>query len=234
MRRFILLIMCLSLTWFFSPLPSSRAWFDETHVAMAKATGYSKWFNAVGPDMIRVKMGPKEGHNHFVNNPRRTFVTSEMVMDQVAKYNTIDLYGHLYGAIIASVRAYLKDKKEGKYAEYQLAFCAHYVGDLSRPLHNIEHDAFNQKYHRDCDGIINDEILDNLDKIKIYSIQIASEKDLAKEIARIANLSIALGYKLGDENRILTKEEAYQQISHSASLFRGILEYVKEIDYSGQ
>jgi hypothetical protein len=35
-----------------------------------------------------------------------------------------------------------------------------------------------------------------------------------------------LGYKLEDEKRLLTKEEAYQQVSHSASLFRAILEYV--------
>jgi len=37
---------------------------------------------------------------------------------------------------------------------------------------------------------------------------------------------MTLGYKLEDENRILTKEEAYQQLGHSASLFKAILEYV--------
>ena len=42
---------------------SSEGWFDETHVAIAKAAGYAKWFNAVGPDMIKVKMGNREGHN---------------------------------------------------------------------------------------------------------------------------------------------------------------------------
>jgi hypothetical protein len=223
MARFIFFIICLSLPCFLPP-NSSQAWFDETHVAIAKSTGYPKWFNAVGPDMIRLKIGNKEGHNHFVNNPRATSVSPEMVMGQVKKYNTIDPAGHLYGAIIASVRDYIKPKKEGKYAEYHLAFCAHYVGDLSQPLHNIEHNAFNQKYHRDIDGVINDEVLDNLDKIKIYPIRIASEEDFAKEVARIANLPIVLGYKLEDENRVLTKEEAYQQIGHSASLFKGILE----------
>jgi hypothetical protein len=34
------------------------------------------------------------------------------------------------------------------------------------------------------------------------------------------------GYKLEDEYRVLTKEEAYQQLSHSASLFKAILEYL--------
>jgi len=65
-------------------------------------------------------------------------------------------------------------------------------------------------------------------------VGIASEEEFAKEIARIANLSMALGYKLEDENRILTKEEAYQQIGHSASLFKAILEYVKEANESGK
>jgi hypothetical protein len=51
--------------------------------------------------------------------------------------------------------------------------------------------------------------------------------DLAREIARIANLSMKLGYKLEDEKRLLTQQEAYQQISHSASLFKAVLKYVK-------
>jgi hypothetical protein len=52
------------------------------------------------------------------------------------------------------------------------------------------------------------------------------EQDLAREIARIANLSLALGYKLEDEGRLLTKEEAYQQLSHSASLMKAVLVYL--------
>ncbi len=91
---------------------------------------------------------------------------------------------------------------------------------------NIENNSFNKKYHKDIDGIINDEVLDNLDKIKIYPIRIDSEETLAKEVANIGNLAIALGYKLEDENRILTKEEAYEPISHSASLFKAILGYL--------
>ena len=45
-------------------------------------------------------------------------------------------------------------------------------------------------------------------------------------LARIANQAMALGYKLEDENRLLTSEEAYQQLGHSASLIKGILRYV--------
>ena len=73
------------------------------------------------------------------------------------------------------------------------------------------------------DGIINGEVLDNREKIKTYRLKMGSEDDLAKEVARIANLSLALGYKLQDENRLLTKDVAYVQIGHSAFLFKAIL-----------
>jgi hypothetical protein len=35
-----------------------------------------------------------------------------------------------------------------------------------------------------------------------------------------------LGYKLEDEKRLLTREEAFKVVGHSASLFKAILEYV--------
>ena len=59
-------------------------------------------------------------------------VTPEMVLAQVERYNQKDPTGHLYGAIIASVRDHIEAKKKGRYAEYHMAYCAHYVGDLSR------------------------------------------------------------------------------------------------------
>ncbi len=45
------------------------------------------------------------------------------------------------------------------------------------------------------------------------------------EVARIANLSAELGWKLERENRLPTKDETYEQLSHSAALLRGVLEY---------
>ena len=49
MRRLFLLIVYLFLAWHIPP-SFSNAWYDETHVAMAKAAGYSKWFNSAGPE----------------------------------------------------------------------------------------------------------------------------------------------------------------------------------------
>ena len=226
-----IIIGLLSVCFVISFTSNSYTWYDETHIAIAKITGYAKWFNATGADMAKLKAGKKESLNHYVNNPRETVVTPEAVFQQIEKYNDpTDITGHLYGAIIASVRDYLKEKQKGKYGEYHLAFCAHYVGDLSQPLHNTLYNSYNRKYHQITDGIINDEVLDNLDKIKIYPIKIKSENDLAKEIARIANLSLKKGYQIQDDKRLLSKDEAYEQISHSASLFKAILEYVDKVD----
>jgi hypothetical protein len=36
------------------------AWFDETHLAIAKVASYEKWFNAAGPDVAKLKLGDKE------------------------------------------------------------------------------------------------------------------------------------------------------------------------------
>ena len=204
------------------------AWHDETHVAIAKVAGYAKWFNATGADMIKVKAGWIEKRNHYVNNPRNTMVTPKTVMEQVSRYDqTGDPVGHLYGAIVASVKKYLKVRQAGKYAEYHLAFAAHYIGDLSQPLHNTVYNNYNRTHHSKTDGTINREVLERLDRIEIYDINITTEMDLAREIARIANLSMKLGYRLEDEKRLLTQQEAYQQISHSASLFKAVLKYVK-------
>jgi len=227
MKRFTFLCFFLAIAIFAMSLPDiANAWNDETHLSIAKAAGYRKWFNATGADMVKLK-ARVESDNHYVNNPLDTVVTPGMVLAQVDRYNQVEETGHLYGAIIGAIRDYVEDKKLGKYGEYHMGFCAHYVGDLSQPLHNISYDEFNKKYHRPIDGVINDEVLDNLSGIKIYPITVRSEADLAREIARIANLAIALANRLEAENRMITKEEAYRQISHSASLLRAILAYVK-------
>lgn len=206
----------------------SHAWHDETHLAVAKAAGYYKWYNAAGPDIAKIKAGDKENFNHYANNPPNTVVTPEMVLAQVNRYNDpTDETGHLYGAIIASLRDYRSAKASGKYAEYHMAYCAHYVGDLSMPLHNTIYDDFNRQYHPAMDGIVEDEVLSNLDRIKIYPITIKCEEDLAREIARIANLSMMLGYQLEKENWMLRKDEAYVQLGHSASLLKAILEWMR-------
>ncbi len=204
-------------------------WHDETHLAVAKAAGYYKWFNAAAPDIVKIKAGSIERYNHFFNNPSGLEITPAFVLKQTKKYNNPrDQKGHLYGAVIASLREYETALKQGRYAEYHLAFCAHYIADLSSPLHNVPYDDFNRMRHLENDGKINNEALKNIEKIKkhMYRIYLRPdhfEFDLAKEIARIATESGELGQKLRNENRSMTKKEAYMQLGQSASLLKAIL-----------
>jgi hypothetical protein len=227
-RRKFFVISSLSIFLILSFQYKSEAWHDETHLAIAKAAGYPKWYNAAGADIAKVKAGDKENRNHYANNPPDTVVTPEMVLAQVNHYNDpTDENGHLYGAIVASLRDYRSAKATGKYGEYHMAYCAHYVGDLSMPLHNTVYNEFNRQHHNAMDGIVEDEVLGHLERIRIYPIQIKSEDDLVREIVRIANLSMKLGYQLEKENRMLSKEEAYVQLGHSASLLKAILDYAQ-------
>lgn len=213
---------------------NAGAWHDKTHITVAKVAGLVSWYNAAGPDLAKIKAGNIESYNHYFNNNAEAEVTAQMVLDQMERYNLrnklLDFEGHLYGAIIASLRAYEKDSREGKYAKYHLAYCVHYMADLSQPLHNIPYDVFNQTFHNQSDGVVEETILNEPQKIiqHLYDIPLNTdhfEADLAREIARIANLSRKLGYQLRAENRAITKEEAYVQLGHSASLFRAVLRH---------
>jgi hypothetical protein len=207
---------------------SSWAWHDQTHLAIAIAAGYEQWYNAAGADMAKIKAGVVEQYNHYANNPFEAVVTPDMVLHQVDRYNDPnDEKGHLYGAILASIREFRTTAQKEKYDKYHLAFCAHYVGDLSMPLHNTLYNDYNKRNHTATDGIIEDDVINHLSMIKVYPIVIESEADLAKEIARIANIAKNLGYRLEKEGRMLSKAEAYQQVSHSASLLSGILMWLK-------
>lgn len=111
MKRIVLTLIFLSLA------STALGWHDETHLAVAKAAGYRKWYNSTGADMAKIKAGHVEGYNHFFDNPEGVEVTSEMVLDQAKRYNNPDdKEGHLYGAIIASLREYHAAKSKGKYA----------------------------------------------------------------------------------------------------------------------
>ncbi len=208
---------------------SALAWHDETHVAVAKAAGYRKWYNAVGADIAKIKAGPIERNNHHYNNTANAEVTPEMAIAQTARYNDpTDAEGHLYGAIVAAIREYRSTVQAGKYPEYHMAFCVHYIGDLSNPLHNTLYDEFNRLRHEANDGTVEDEVMDNISLIEahMHPVKILPdrwEEDLAGEIARIANTAHELGKKLRAEGRNMTRAEAYKQLGQSASLLKALI-----------
>ncbi len=212
-----------------SPISVSHAWYDRTHVAVAKAAGYEYWFDAAGADITKVKAGNVEERNHYFNNYKNETVTDKMVIEQVLRYDSpSDEEGHLYGAIIAAMRNYRSRKRMGNFSEYNRAFAVHYVGDLSQPLHNVMYDNFNKAHHSRNDAVVDTDILDHISEIqkRMHEITIRPdnfEEDLAKEVARIANISRQLALKLKAENRDMTKEEAYIQLALSASLLKAVL-----------
>lgn len=211
----------------------SFAWNDETHLAVARAAGYEKWYNAAGADMIKLKAESVEKANHWFNNNDNVSVDWKLVLDQVKRYDSPrDEEGHLYGAIIMAIRDFKTAKRKGKYAEYHLALTAHYAGDLSQPLHNTPNDQFNNARHGSNDGVVEAEALANIARIRkhMYEITLSQEdfeRGLAAEIARIANSSRELGYVMRKEERDMTKDEAYDRLGHSASLFKAILKAVR-------
>ncbi len=213
-------------------LSNAHAWHDRTHVTVARVSGLFSWYNAAGPDLAKIKAGHIESYNHYFNNSAEVEITVPMVLDQIDRYNErnklLDTEGHLLGAIIASLRAYERDLRRGKYAEYHLDYCAHYITDLSQPLHLIPYDDFNKTFHDRCDGVVENTVMDEPQTITacMYSIKLKPdhfEEDLAREIARIANITRKLGYKLRAEKRALTKDEARVQLGHSASLLKAVL-----------
>ena len=229
----IMIVLCI-----LSLASQATAWHDRTHLAICKSAGFDMWYHCAGPDIAKIKAGNIESYNHWFNNTAEVEITPQMVMDQIERYNQrnkiLDPEGHLLGAIIASLRAYEKDHRSGKYALYHLVYCAHYIGDLSMPLHNIAYDDFNEEHHDANDGIVEDTILKEPEKIagQMYPITLSKkdfEADLAREIARVANLSRKLGYKLRAEKRDMTKQEAYIQLGHSASLLKAVLQHYGKI-----
>jgi len=222
----------LSMVLFFMlTTTQAYAWHDKTHLSIAEAAGFALWYSAAAPDVAKSKSEFRsiEEKNHYFNNSAHKEVDEAMVLEQVARYNKPgDVEGHLYGAIIGAVRAYKADSASGKYAEYPLVFCAHYIGDLSMPLHNTEYDDFNKTRHTVNDGIIESSVRNNIGYIQrnMKEITIENESDFAREIATVANTARKLGATLRNENRNMTQDEAYSQIIQSSSLLKAVLKYV--------
>ena len=207
----------------------SFGWFDKTHLAVAKAAGYDKWYNAAGPDIARIKAGKIEDYNHYYNNNRNTPVTPEIVLKQSERYNDpLDNDGHLYGAVIGSLREYVKSSSSGGFADPHLAYFVHYAADLSQPFHNMPYDDFNKSRHLINDGIVNRETLDNISPItrNMYKINLQTENleyAVSKATASLANQARQLGNQLKKEDRNMTKKEVYIQLGHSASLIKAVI-----------
>lgn len=224
----------------------SLAWHDATHMAVAKAAGLDDFaYLAVGADMAKEKSGGYEDGNHYCNNSNSVTVSAQMVLDQVRDYDCrCNDEGQLYGAIIAALNQYRERKAAGRYPLYPLGFAAHYIGDLSMPLHNVVYDEFNRANHLANDGVVEKnetgsteakvariaaKIQDRMKGLPPYQFPKAKDdarkfnEALAKKIAEIANRSIRLAHSMRDskpQRAMLSRDEAYGQLAQSAALLK--------------
>ena len=205
------------------------AWLDQTHIAVGKVAQFDQAYNLAAPDVAKLKAYTVEGYNHWVNNLEETTITEKLIRGQIQNYNLgieSEKTGHLYGAIVAAIRAYRDESAAGKFATYHLVYAGHYIGDLSMPFHNMDSKKLKIGDHLRNELIIENEITTNINEVKLFTMMIKNEDDLIQSIECIARKSKDLGYKLQKEKRNMSKEEAYQQLSQSASLFKAVLEYV--------
>jgi hypothetical protein len=124
---------------------------------------------------------------------------------------------------------------------------AHYVGDLSNPMHNIVHGdkqasdgraypamgAWAKENHEAFDSILESILPLDREKDKTFDSWISvpsvtSADDLKREIAKIANASIALANRCYAEKRVLTVAEALKQAALSVSLLKAIIADTKK------
>jgi hypothetical protein len=161
------------------------------------------------------------------------------------KLRVPDPSGVLYW-IILELYQKMKGKTGWEY-DYYLTNITHYVGDLSQPLHNFpygdepasngksypEIGLWNKEHHGEFDDALDSYLpLDKKDRKTlrslIHPVKVASTDDLKKEIAKVANSSIALANKCYSEKRIITKDEALRQVAMSVSLLKAIVESTKK------
>lgn len=143
--------------------------------------------------------------------------------------------GYLLGAIVVNAVRQAKARTEaGKYDEYYYATVAHYIGDLSQLLHMTVYDNFNKQNHLSIDDILTykDVVWDVDGAGKIASelhvddsLRFNDESELIDYMLKVANESYDLAQRLRRENKALTRQEALQRASRSATLLRAVLRY---------
>lgn len=240
----------------FSPGLSS-AWSEKVHTYVAEKAGLKNPEYANIPDLAREEnralLGPL--HMHFA--APGTVVTAAYIdrfkigeqtfrlsSGREMKIRVPDTAGVLYFEIVdlynraAAVRGWRQ--------RYYLLGIAHFMTDLSQPLHNCPRGtlpaadgriypgigAWSRDHHGAFDRSLDaclppDRATEAMVDREIRRLVVSSADDLKKEISRIANSSIELAARCHAENRQMTKEEALRQVAMSISLLRAVVDGMK-------
>ena len=235
---------------------NALAWSCKTHIFIAQEAGIKNPETVCFPDLSKKENDSLLGPLHWHDASPNTTITPEYI-DQYQitegmyvkvsspeskpiKIRAPDPSGVLYWKILELYQR-MKGKTGWEY-DYYLTNIAHYVGDLSQPLHNFpygdepasdgksypEIGLWAKEHHGEFDDALDpflplDEKTRKTFKNLIHSVKVASTDDLKKEISKVANSSIALANKCYSEKRIITKNEALRQVALSVSLLKGII-----------
>jgi hypothetical protein len=215
-------------------------WSSLTHTFIAQKAGVPNPQYANFPDLTRNEnsslLGPYQWHDASPN----TIVTPDYIDQyQIAvgdyvkvgsseskpiKVRVPDHAGVLYWEIMEIYKK-MKGKMGWEY-DYYLFNIAHYVGDLSQPLHNYPYGSdpasdgriyeeigtWAKENHKAFDDILDSSLpLDQKTEKTLDTLVDAPSikflDDLKKEISKVANHFIALANKCYSEGRIITKDE---------------------------
>lgn len=231
-------------------------WSCLTHILIAREAGMKNPEYACIPDVSRSENPDLLGPFHYHNAPPGTTVTPGYIDAFGVEERGVTLPGEdartvtllvphragvLYGKIVALYRIMRNPRYPTDY-HYALMNIAHFIGDLSQPLHNYprgtvpasdgkvyeDEGAWAKDIHAAFDDALDKEPFNSGDfrylrrKIAVFSIR--DEEDLKRRISDIANSANSLANQCFKENRrMMTQREALDQAAMSASLLKAVM-----------
>lgn len=248
------IFLTLLILIFFS---QSYAWDCFTHAYIAKKAGIKIPEAACMPDIIRDENYELLAPMHYHNAAPQTVVTPEYIDKYSVKEVIVNADGRavkillphqagvLYWKIVnlyEKMKSLDKTKPDNLLAyEYYLVTIAHYIGDLSQPLHNfpygesvasdgkiyIDEGNFNREFHIKFDEAFDPymgkpETEERINRA-LKTINIKNTEDLKNEISKIANSAIKIANQCFKEKRMPEEEELTEQIAWSISLLRAVI-----------
>lgn len=240
---------------------SAFPWSPRTHAFMAQKAGIRNPEYAFFADHFKQEnkelLGPLHYHNaapgatitpaYIDRYPIRveTYIPEGRKRARPIRIRVPDPAGALYWKIVEIYES-MKGTRGWEY-EYHLINLAHYVGDLSNPLHNFPHGdkraadgkiyraegAWARERHEAFDSILEslfpmDRRMDQMFDASIAAVAVVSADDLKREIAQIATAANRLAKRCYQERRLMTVEEALKQTALSVSLLKAVIQDTKE------
>ncbi len=241
-----------------SSIYPAYAWDCMTHAYIAKMAGLSIPEAACMPDITRDDNYDLLAPFHYHDAAPNAVVT----VDYIDKFKTTEIQllhngknfkvyvphpaGVLYWRIVdiyEKMKSLDKTKPDNRLAyQYYLATIAHFIGDLSQPLHNFPYGDniasdgkiyenegnFNRENHIKFDEAFSEYLKNNPEinnkiVIALKEIQLNSTEELKEKIAEIANSAIEIANKCYRENRIPNEEELIKQVASSISLLKAVV-----------